>query len=215
MIIYFLILTIFFLISFIFFLLIFSNIEIEINKLYFDSNNIEKDKLETYLFYIRLKLLSKITWFKIKIDSNKIRNSKIIKNKILPKLSNKDLLKNNKEILKIKNIEKLDIKIEKLDLDIKVSLSDSIITAFSVVIITTIISIVLARKIDEYNKNKYIYIVSPVYKNKPTFKVKLNCIIDIKIVHIINVIYMLIKKKRSVKYDERTSNRKSYVRSNE
>ena len=79
MIIYFLILTIFFLISFIFFLLIFSNIEIEINKLYFDSNNIEKDKLETYLFYIRLKLLSKITWFKIKIDSNKIRNSKIIK----------------------------------------------------------------------------------------------------------------------------------------
>ena len=109
----------------------------------------------------------------------------------------------------------MDIKIEKLDLDIKVSLSDSIITAFSVVIITTIISIVLARKIDEYNKNKYIYIVSPVYKNKPMFKVKLNCIIDIKIVHIINVIYMLIKKKRSVKYDERTSNRKSYVRSNE
>ena len=96
----------------------------------------------------------------------------------------------------------------------RVSALDNIITSFAVATISSIISIILARNIKKYEKDKYIYSIIPIYEDKPMLKIKLNCIIDIKIVHIMNVIYMMLKK-RSGKYDERTSNRRAYVCSND
>ena len=80
--------------------------------------------------------------------------------------------------------------------------------------ISSIISIILARNIETYDKTKYKYIITPKFEDETIVKIKLNYKIDIKIVHIINVIYMLIKK-RSVKYDERASNRRTYASLNE
>ncbi len=222
MIVFYIVLTILFLIISFFLLLLLSNIEIEINKLWFDSSNKKGEKLKDYLFYIRLKLLDKITWFKIKIDNKKItkiKNSKLLKCKAFEKINRikeikENALKNKKDILNIRNLKDLDIKIEQLNLDMKISVSDNVITSFTVVAISTIISIILARNISKYEKDKYMYLITPIYEYKPTLKIKLNCIIDVKIVHIMNVIYMLVKK-RSVEYDERTSNRRAYVCSND
>lgn len=222
MIAFYIVLTILFLITLFFLLLLLSNIEIEINKLWFDSSNKKGEKLKDYLFYIRLKFLNKVTWLKVKIDSKKvlkIKNSKILKSKSFEKINiinkmKEKAIKNKKEIFKISNIKDLDIKIEQLNLDMKISVSDNIITSFTVAVISSIISIILARNIDKYEKDKYMYLITPIYEYKPTLKIKLNCIIDIKIVHIMNVIYMLVKK-RSVEYDERTSNRRTYVCSND
>lgn len=222
MIVFYIVLTILFLITSFFLLLLLSNIEIEIDKLWFDSSNKKGERLEDYLFYIRLKFLDKITWLKIKIDSKKItkiKKSKLLKSKTLEKISKmknvkESILKNKKEIINIRNLKDLDIKIEQLNLDMKISVSDYIITSFTTAIIASIISIILAKNINKYEKRKYKYAITPIYEYKPTLKIKLNCIIDIKIVHIMNVIYMLVKK-RSVEYDERTSNRRTYASLND
>ena len=222
MIIFFIVLTILFLITLLFFLLLLSNIEIEINKFWFDSNNRKHEKLEDYLFYIRLKLLDRITWFKIKIDNKKIikfKNSKFFKDKLSEKLNRlgdikNNVLKNKKDILKINNLKELNIRIKQLEFDMQLCASNNIITSFSVAILASIISIFLARSTKKKDRNKYQYRITPIYGYKPSLKIKLSCIIDIKIVHIINVIYMLIKK-RSGESDERTSNRRTYVYSNE
>lgn len=222
MIAFFIILTILFLFATLFFVFLLSNIEIEINKLLFDSDNKRCKKLEDYLIYVRLKFLDKITWLKIRIDNErivKIGKSKILKSKISKKIDGLEDIKekiliNRKEILNLNNIKKLNIKIKKLYLDLKVSALDNIMTSFIVATVSSVISIILARNIKKYERDKYIYSITPIYKDKPILKIKLNCIIDIKIVHIMNVIYMLLKK-RSVEYDERTSNRRTYVCSND
>lgn len=222
MIVFFIILIILFLISLMLLILCLSNLEVEIKKLWFDSTNEKHKKLQNYNIFIRIKLFDKITWFKFKIDSDKmvkIKNSNFFNSKMLKKFNNiqnikKFISRNKKEIFNLKNLQELDINIKKLDLKIKLSALDNMITSFSVAIISSIISIILARSIKKYDKDKYYYRVTPIYEYKPIFKIKLNCIIDIKIVHIMNIIYILLKK-RSVENNERTSNRRTYVCGNE
>jgi len=220
MIVFFIILTILFFLSLISLIFCLSNIELEVKDLCIDSENKKHHKVQNYLFCIRLKLLDKITWFKIKIDKNKmktIQNSKIFNKINKPENIRDIILKNREKIFKKDNInyiKEINIRIRQLDLNMELCTSESIFTSFSVAILASIISIFLARNIEKYKRDKYRYIITPKYEQKPSVKVKLNCIISIKIVHIMNVIYMLIKK-RSVEYDERTSNRRTYVCSND
>ena len=149
----------------------------------------------------------------------KIRDSKIFKNKILAKLKEENsiknlILKNKKDIINFNNLKELNIKIKQLELKMKLSALETIITSLSVAIISSLISIIVARTAKRNNLNKYHYIITPIYENKPILKIKLNCIIDVKIVHIMNIIYILVRK-RSVLDDERTPNRGTYVCSND
>ena len=115
----------------------------------------------------------------------------------------------------MKNIEP---EIFKFKLKLKIGLGDVIFTTFMIPIISSIISCVLNKgSINLYKKNskqKYYFKIDPEY-NKIAVKLKLNCIINVKMVHIINIIYaLIIKKRRSDKY-ERTSYRRSYGYSHE
>lgn len=224
MIVFFIILAILFFISVLILILCLSSLELEINELFFNSNNKKDKKLEKYLFLIRIKLFKNITWFKVKIDKSKmqaIENSKILKCKIFNNINKykniKDIiLKNKDEILKKDNInyiKELNIKLKELDLNMKLSTSNNIFTSFSIAILATLISIIVANNVTKYNKQKFNYIIAPKYEDKLSLKVNLNCIINIKIVHIMNVIYMLIKK-RSVEYDGK-SNRRTYASFND
>ena len=66
-----------------------------------------------------------------------------------------------------------------------------------------------------YKKEKYEYKIKPIFGKQNFLKICIDCIINLKMVHIINIIYIL-KKKRSVnKYDKRTSDRRAYAYSNE
>lgn len=225
MVVFFMFLIIIFVISLFFLLLCLSNFEIEINDFHFDSKNKKHHKLEKYLIYIRLKLFNKLTWLKIKINKKKmkaIENSKVFKSKIFHKINEYEhirdtILKNKEEILRKDNLEyikQISIDLKKLDLDLNICTSDAIITSYVVAIFASIISILLAKKNKRFKCDKYRYVITPKYEQKPSIIIKLNCIISIKIVHIMNVIYML-KKKRSVMCNERTSNRRSYVCSND
>ena len=85
----------------------------------------------------------------------------------------------------------------------------AVLTAFIVFFVSTLISVLLPNIVKK-SKNKYCdYIVQPIYVDKNVYKIEFNCIIELKIVHIISIIYFLAKKGRSDK-NERASNRRSY-----
>ena len=91
------------------------------------------------------------------------------------------------------------------------------LTTYAIPFISTLISFFLkltVKNVNLRNKREYYYKIEPVY-NTNIINLRLNCIINVKMVHIINIIYIFLNKKgRSDKY-ERTSNRRSYDYSNE
>ena len=199
-----------------FIILILSTIQVETKNLRFDSTRPKKEKLLNYLFIVRLKLFNKITWLKFNISKSKISKAK--EGKLYKKTINK--IEKFKEIEKfkiedIKVLKKLNIKIDKLKLNIKIDTKDIATTVLLTTIISTIIAIVLSKTTTRYEKEKYEYKVEPIFCMRNLLKICIDCIISLKMVHIINIIYIL-KKKRSVnKYDKRTSHRRAYAYSNE
>ncbi len=216
MIIFLVILSIIFIIFLLFFIFCLSTLQIEVENLEINSKKNKGNKIEDYLIYIRLKLLNKLTWIKLRIDKervNKFKKTNIFKKEIIK--IEKNMMSDKKQVLKKDNlqiIKQIKIEFEEFKMNLKIGLIDPILTSLSVAFISTVISIVLAKTL--INKKEYKYLITPSYNIEPIINIKLNCIINIKLVHIINTIYMLIKK-RSVKKDERTSNRRSYDCSNE
>ncbi len=116
----------------------------------------------------------------------------------------------NIETLKI--IKHLKLKIESLKLQINIGIEDAIITSYSVAIIASILSMILPHVVKKEDIEKIKYEINPIY-NTLTFNLNVDSIINLKIVHIIYVIYNLVKKGRDK--NERTSNRRSYAYSHE
>lgn len=178
----------------------FSMLEIDVKKIVYNS----KSKTNFFLIYIKLKFLGKITWAKIKIDNNKMKRYQCINNKILQKI-NLNVLN---EIKELKKINKIPFILNKVSLKLDIGLSDYFLTSLTIGILSTIISILIAKKIK--NKENCKYKINPIFINEPQIKIRLNCIISIKMVHIINTVYMLLKKG-SEKDGEQTSNRRTYA----
>ena len=104
--------------------------------------------------------------------------------------------------------------IEKLNIIGTLGLEDAAYTAYLVTFINTIISIIISKRMYHYSKRKYNYSIEPSYINQNVVNLELNCIISIKIVNIISIIFNTLKKGRVKKY-ERTSNRRTYAYSHE
>lgn len=201
-----------FILCLIFLALALSSLEINIEK--FQLNTVNKPAIDNILIYIKLKLFNHITFFKFKIDNKKIekmKNSKLAKSKLLKKA-----IDQQKEVLKkevIKMIKVLDIELKQINLKIVEGLTDIMLTIFAVPVVSMAISMLISKTAKKYKKEKYKYTVIPNYNADFTIKIQLNCIINIKLAHIMKVIYILLKKG-SEKNDERTSNRRTYVCSN-
>ena len=116
-----------------------------------------------------------------------------------------------KAILNILTIVKeLEMKFKKVDLKINIGLEDVILTSLLVPIISTIVALLLKETKIEPKENKYE--VNPIYNLQNFGKViniSLKCIIEAKMIHIINIMY-IIKNQRKVNNNVRTSNRRSY-----
>ena len=199
---------VFFIVIFITFIimLMFSRLEININKLNMSNIN-EKRNNKNLIISISIKF-GQLCMFKIKMNTEKLANiyAKALKNKQKnnKKISNK---KNNEKVKE--EIKKLDFKIENLNLNLYIGTEDCVLTSYLIGIISIIISNILPHFINYKNDfDEYKYIINPIYNNQNSYKINLNCIFNVKLVHIIYVIY-LFKKGRSDK-NERTSNRKSY-----
>ena len=158
---------------------------------------------------------------KICIDELEVENFEINKADIIIKFGilkfklNKEKLKkiisNNKSKIKLEVndfkeiIKKLEI--PKLNINAKFGTGEPNSTAFFVAIVSSIIGIALARKIENPR-----YTIEPVYGDMNYIFLSINCIFEIKLVHIINI-FIKLKRKEYQKYG-RTPNRRSYVGSN-
>lgn len=192
-------------------LIIFSTIKIDIRKFNFNNENTRNQC--DYSFFIELYFLDKIKIFSLMLNEEKVQklNQKIdIQNKIKDidfKKVKRDLP--SKEDLR-KIVKKLKIKLDEFHLILKIGTEDVIITSAIVTGIASVLGIVLAKLIKSYNDEKYRYEIIPAYKNKNMVNLSFDCIIKVKMIHIINIIYTLLnKRKEKIKY-ERTSNRRSY-----
>lgn len=167
-----------------------------------DMQNINKETL-----ILSLYLANKIKWLAIKLGDRKIK--KMYHKMHLEKIDIKKLEKEFK-LEDLKTLGKLKLKIAYFNLQASLGLSSPIITAFLIAGSATILSNILAHLAKDQQFQNYQYVLTPIYNNKILYKIKFNCIIEIKMVHIINVIYIFIKKGRSDENERTTSNRKSY-----
>jgi len=208
MILVFIFLRLFIIISIVFLILITSTIRIKIENLQM-GNHLKKNK---YKAFIQLYFLDKIKIFSIKINDEKVK--KLYSNKKFEKINFnkvKEIIPINKETLSI--IKELKLEIEKLNLKIILGVEDAVLTSYLVAILSSLLGIILPHFVkDRYNK-EIKYVVEPIY-NTTQFNMHLDSIISIKIVHIIYVLYALVKKGKEREY-ERTSNRRAYDYSHE
>lgn len=208
MVLVFILCTIVILITLFIFMVILSTLKFQIKNLEITNmNETITHILPNYEFKISLYLFNKIKWFSIKLNNKKIKN--MYKNIKLDKIDLKKLEQDFKS-KDLKYIKTLEPKISYLNFRVKIGVENVVLTSFIIFAISTIISILLPYTIKKYDKNKYYYQILPLYINKNSYEIKLNCIIEVKMVHIINIIYVLLKKRRVDKYGERASNRRSY-----
>ena len=188
-----------------------TKIEIKIINLVINTqsgNHINDD----YEIILTLNILEKLPIIKFKITKKKLIKiqKKFQMNEKIKKLE-KDIW-NNKDEIDFKFIDMVkdlrkSIYIKKLDLEIQFGTEVAFLTAMLVAIFSSAISIGISNM---YVKEDNIhYQVEPIYTSQNFVKIAISGIFQIKMVHIINIIYVL-NKKGGMKNHERTSNRRSY-----
>ena len=204
------VLVLFFIGIVIFFLLMLvTSIKINIKDLEITNMSNSKNKI-FFNSEIRLYLFGKILCFKKSIDTLKINNS-IIKNR----LKKINIYSNtNIDIKTIKKIKKELPKFEKFHLYIKLGTEDVILTSFIVFLTSTILSISLPQLIEDNSIKNIKYKIEPQFSNKNIYSIKFQSIICLKMVNIINIIYIILQKRRESR-DERASNSRTYANSYE
>ena len=188
-----------------------ARIEVKIVNLVISSQN--KEHIPNgYEFIIKLKIFGTIPIIKFKLNKNKLRKiQQSLKTNEKVKQLEKDIIQNkdkfDAQIIKgLKDFGK-GIYIETLNLEIELGTEDAFVTSMLVAIFSSILSIGFS-KIRVREKN-IAYEIEPVYRNQNSIKFEISGIFQIKLIHIINIIYVL-NKKGGRKNHERTSNRGSY-----
>lgn len=188
-------------------ILIFSKIKIQIINFKFNSQlqrHINKD----YKIIIQLNAFSFIPIFRINITKTKLE-----KMKLKEKIRNIDfkVLEDNRKLDKkiLKAIKKLNLSIKNINLYIDIGTENASLTSVIVPAISTVLAIILRKKVKNFEDQ--IFIINPIYQNQNLVNLSVSGIFEIKMSHIINIIYILNKKeKKGVKEYERTSHRRSY-----
>ena len=188
-------------------IIVFSKIRIDVKKFEYCSAN-KKHINPNYYLQLSWIILNKIPIIKIKLNKHTVKKLKL-KDKFVDidvKMW-EERKKIDKETISI--IKKIDFTIRKLKLKIDIGTENSAITSLLIPIVSTVISFLLRNKMK--TKEEQTYIVQPLYNDQNYLNITISGIFDIKMNHIINVIYLLSRKnKKGVKKYERTSNRRSY-----
>ena len=189
------------LISFYIFLFMISNLKIDIQNLVIEGGTKIEVKKE-YKIKLGIYFLNRIKIFGYTFTSAKLERLKLTKKLHFKKFGNINYIYNDP----IKNLK---ITIEKLNLNAFIGTEDLLLTTGIIFGISVLIACGLPFIIShKYEKNIY-YKILPVYRDKNYLNFKLNCIISVKMVHIINIIYTYLQKRRVDKYGG-TSNRRAY-----
>ena len=180
-------------------LLLFIEIKVETEnfEIKIKNKNFEINKKGTII--IRFNILNKINLFKFTTNINQFE---------LQESRNKyDKIKNHivkNDNIKIKDIQKkLKLKYENIKLNIEIGEENAAITAVLTGVISSIVSVIIGKYFSDIKQINWN--VQPMY-NINILKLSLNCIISVKLIHIINTIFMMRKEGDK---DARTSNRKN------
>ena len=163
-------------------------------------------KIET-VFYI----FNFLPIFKTNITDEKVKkmsesqNVKNMLNKQKTRLFEDENKIDLKDLRKLKNLK---IDSQKFDLRLLIGTEDAALTAFIIPVISSTVAIVLRKKFEKFNENHY-FEISPIFIDKNLVNIKFSGIFQVKMIHIINTI-CVINKKRKGDINERTSNRRSY-----
>lgn len=185
-------------------------IKFEIQNLKISTN--EKPHLnKKYQIKIVLYTLGFIPILKIKLNNQKIK--KIINNqKIKEKIKQQEtkIIENKANIDKelITSLKNIKTEVKEINLKIRIGTENASLTAFTIPVISTFIAIFLSKQIKKYN-DKQVFLVEPVYLDKNLLNIEISSIFQIKMIHIINTICIVNKKRKGDK-NERTSNRRPY-----
>lgn len=181
-------LPLFFIISiFLIIMCIFLCLEVRVSISDFQISSFNKENTFEYKCKIGVYFLNKIKLFSLQLDKNKAKKimekkffkEKIKKSKKMPKDKKKLQNKIIKHIIK-------KVQIKTLNLKLYIDTESAILTSYIVGIISTIIPNIICNNIKNFNNKDYKFEVLPVYKNQNYLYVKLNCIISIKVVHIMH-----------------------------
>ena len=172
-----------------------------------NNSNINSNyKIET-VFYI----FNFLPIFKTNITDEKVKkmsesqNVKNMLNKQKTRLFEDENKIDLKDLRKLKNLK---IDSQKFDLRLLIGTEDAALTAFIIPVISSTVAIVLRKKFEKFNENHY-FEISPIFIDKNLVNIKFSGIFQVKMIHIINTI-CVINKKRKGDINERTSNRRSY-----
>lgn len=191
-------------------LIITVKVEVKIRNIKYNSEKVKGERLtNNYQIIIKILTLEKIPIFRLKINKSKIEkiNAKThLKQKIKEEIQKQDIAKAI-EMEKKYDLKKLipevykNIKLETENINLKIDIGTEnvVLTSFIIPIISTILAFTVKRSFE----------VQPIYQNKNIIKFELNGIFSVKMIHIIDTICIL-KKKRRVYKNERTSNRRTY-----
>ncbi len=171
----------------------------------------KKYQVRLVIYLLNTIPIFKLTINKKRIDKLKDNTKNKIKNRFKEKIKkqNQKRLENNYNIKSdVKTISKnIVVKVKKFELDFEIGTENVILTSFLVPFISYIISYMISKNQENIYENKYN--IKPIFKENNIINFKLNCIFEIKLIHIITAI-CIIKKKRRVDKNERTPNRKHY-----
>ena len=181
-----------------------STLRIEVKN--FEASNYNNVKNKKYEIKISLVIFNKIKWISFTLNNEKIL--KMYKSIDFNKINIKDI-ESNLKFEDLKELKKLQLKVSKLNMKLKVGTEDVIFTSYLIAILSSAIAIILPHIVSTNNKENYKYHLEPLYYNKNLYEIKLNCIIEVKMVHIIGIVYDFTKKRRSDFYG-RASNRRNY-----
>lgn len=201
-----------FLLIFLITILMIITIRIKIKFKDFEFSSQNKEHLnKNYKIEVTIYTFNLIPILKFKITNKKIQ--KMFSNEKIKKIINEQktkIIENRKDIdiEAIKEIKNIKIEINEMNLNISLGTEDASITAFIVPIISTFIAIFLSQKIERYN-DKQIFSILPIYINQNLINIEFSGIFQIKMIHIINTICIVNKKRKGDK-NERASHRRSY-----
>ena len=203
MILVFVILGLIILITLSMFLFSLSNAKLEIKELHI-SNIDSKIKVD-FVLDIGIYLLNRFKLAKFTIDNYKISNL-LQSGKI-----NINKFKENKAInIDIfKSLKYHDFNIEYLKIEGYFSTFDAVLSSWIYGVIHAIIPILIAKRIS----GKYINRLQFLNITENKINIRLNCIISVKMVNIINILHYL--KKKGGNNDGKSSDRRTYAYSNE
>lgn len=155
--------------------------------------------------YFDVYMLGRVKLYSRSLDTLK-------KNKNSKEKNNKNS-KDTKFIMKILTSKKC--KLEEFYLKLNICTTDAISTSYLVAIISSFIGIAIKLSKLKINSKKFYFKVNPIYTNKKILNIKLKCIINVNLVHIIFIFFRSKKDWRSDENGRKPSNRKSYGNGNE